>query len=50
MYVTVMSAICSKDQRLSCKYLKENHYKESSKVDFIQYFHSPVDGTDWFSS
>lgn len=26
--ITVTSAICSKDQCLSCKYLQQNHYKE----------------------
>jgi len=48
MCITVMLATYPKDQGLSCKYLQRNGYKESNKVDFIQYFHSPMDGTDCF--
>lgn len=37
-----------KHKCLSCKYLQRNHYEESNKVDFIQYFHSPMVSPGYF--
>lgn len=34
MYIKATTAICSKVQHLSCKYLQQNQHIESKKVDF----------------